>query len=524
MRTGSVVYNVKFSSSGGGDVVRYSNHLIATLQSTSGSFPSNAVITGTRLAFDNLTINGALLYHDCYFNLVSNDEQTTFAAGEWAELTSGAFSYNFDYTYSRFTGNGHIHFYISGASSSTECFYLDTSDTGTITVSYQYDETAYITPSNVSISGDAVMDGSTPLTFFVSGSSVSDCSHIITYYVNSAAKLSVTLARGTVSQQITLPASWCQYVPNGTSITLNVSCVTRYTNSGRNYDYGPTTAQKTATVPASGVPTIGSFTITVNDPRLSKCIQGISTLTLACSSVSGYQGSTIKDYAFSGSGFSSSGTQESATVSNIPAGQGASYTLTYSVTVTDSRGRKSTASANVTVWSYQKPVITLAKALRTDAQKVPLDNGTYITASAKITPTSLGGSNSATMDILYKRNVDVNYTTGQTGAVSETEYTFGSGQILPDTDYTVKFVVTDAVGIQVEREVGLGQIDATFTLKKGGQGFAIGKKTFTENVPSFEVNVEWAMKWGNYRIPGVVVASSEPQDKVKGLIWLKPIT
>lgn len=524
MRTGSVVYSVVFSSSGGGTTVKYSNYLIATLQSTSGSFPSNAVITGTTLAFSNLSINNALSGHDCYFNLVTTDEEDTIADGEWTELSGGSFTYNFERTYSRFTGNGHVHFYISGASTNTNCFYLDGSNTGTITVWYQYDETAYVSPSNVAISGTAIMDGSTSLTFSVSGSSVSDCSHIITYYVNASAKLSITLARGTTNGTVTLPVSWNQYVPNGTYITLNVSCVTRYTTGGRNYDYGPTTAYAYAYVPESGVPTIGSFTITVNNARLSKCIHGISTLTLACASVAGFQGSTIKDYSFAGTGFSSSGSQASANVSNLPAGQGASYSVSYTVTITDSRGRKATATASVTIWNYAKPVITLARALRTDAQKVPLDSGTYITASAKITPTSLDGANTASMTILYKKNTDSTYTTGQENAQSETEYVFGSGLILPDTDYTVKFVATDAVGLTSEREVGLGQIDATLTLKLGGQGLAVGKKTFAENMPSFEVNGEWALRWGNCRIPGVIVANNEPQDKAKGMIWLKPIT
>ena len=524
MRTGSVVFYVTFSSSGGGTTVKYNNHLVATLESTSGSFPSNAIITGTTLAFDDLSINNALSGNDCYFTLTTLDDEDTYADGEWAELSGGAFTYAFDRTYNRFTGNGNIHFYIQGATSNTNCFYLANSDTGRIVVSYQYDETAYISPSNVSISGTAIMDGSTSITFSVSGSSVSDCSHIITYYVNSSAKLSVTLPVGTTSATVTLPVSWNQYVPNGTYITLYVSCVTRYTTGGRNYDYGPTTAYAYAYVPDSGVPTIGSFTITVNDARLSKCIHGISTLTLAASSVSGYQGSTIKDYSFAGTGFSSSGSQASANVSNLPAGQGASYSVSYTVTITDSRGRRATATASVTIWNYAKPVITLARALRTDAQKVPLDSGTYITASAKITPTSLDGANTASMTILYKKNTDSTYTIGQENAQSETEYVFGSGLILPDTDYTVKFVATDAVGLTSEREVGLGQIDATLTLKLGGQGLAVGKKTFAENVPSFEVNGEWAMRWGNCRIPGVIVANSEPQDKAKGMIWLKPIT
>ena len=107
----------------------------------------------------------------------------------------------------------------------------------------------------------------------------------------------------------------------------------------------------TGNIAASVKPSISDFAVSVNSDGLGGYfVQGKSTAKLTCTATMG-NGATVSSYTFSGPSLSTSSISNSATTTTILS----SGTLTYKVTVTDSRGRTASAEKQITVYPYAKP-------------------------------------------------------------------------------------------------------------------------------------------------------------------------
>lgn len=182
--------------------------------------------------------------------------------------------------------------------------------------------------------------------------------HTVNYAFGSAAGSITTKTTGT--QVGWTPAlDLARQIPNATSGTCTLTCLTYSGNTL----IGTTTTTITLSVPATMVPTIGSFTdAKVNGDVPSSWnlyVQGKSKCLLTISGAAGSYGSSIVSYSISGGGFvGTSATLTTGFLNN-------SGNITFTAKVTDSRGYTS-AAATVTIYvtPYASPSFTSYTANR----------------------------------------------------------------------------------------------------------------------------------------------------------------
>lgn len=314
------------------------------------------------------------------------------------------------------------------------------------------------TPANsaiASVTSSVPMDGSTQGTLTITRYN-SSYVHSVTIALSSSLKQEFTNVGTSLS--FTLPASWIAGVPNATSATVTV---TVRTMNGSAQIGNAATATLTATVPASIVPSISSVTESfVNDNATVNgwgiLLQGYSKIQLTATATAG-SGASISSYEFSGLGLSYTGTSNEAT-SNVLSESGSK---TWTVRVTDSRGRTATQTVTFTVYEYVTPSISSFAAERSDSTGQRDDvNGDYLHSKMIYAFSSANGNNSVTAEISYKAHSASSWTVGQSAVVSDTWYTFGGGNIDIDKNFDVRATLTDAIGqtvtyiVEVQSVVG----------------------------------------------------------------------
>ena len=151
----------------------------------------------------------------------------------------------------------------------------------------------------------------------------------------------------------------------------------------------------TANVPASALPTIGTFTATLNrngvDASITKYVQNYSKSDLEIVGAAGVLGSTIAAYEITGGGWNANA--DIATFGPFPqAGD-----ITFIAKVTDTRGRTATKSVTIGIMPYTPVSAVSISAFRSDSSGDPEDEGTYAALKGKRVYSLLGGENTATI-------------------------------------------------------------------------------------------------------------------------------
>ena len=260
--------------------------------------------------------------------------------------------------------------------------------------------------------------------------------HAVDWRFGSTLVHSAVTSVGQSSVSYTIPVSWLTNIPNATSGTATVS-VTTYASGGA--ELGTDTYSFTITAPTSAVPTISVAAARVNNSVPSSWgvyVQGKSGVTITATAT-GYQGSTISSYTISGG---ATGTQSSNvfTVSVIYS----NGTVTYTVKVTDSRGRTATASVSISVVAYSAPSFTATEAFRCASNGTASETGTYISAKASGTYSSVSNKNSMTLKVQYGLTTSTAYSTATT-LTNGTASVIGAGSIDANYSFNVKFTLTD---------------------------------------------------------------------------------
>ena len=240
----------------------------------------------------------------------------------------------------------------------------------------------------------------------------------------------------------TIPASWIDQIPASTSGTGKILL---YTYKNGSQVGTADTKNFTITVPASVVPSVSLASENLSDNATvdswDTLVQGFSKIKLTATAAAG-SGSTIATVAFSGDGVSQSGSSLTAT-SDLLVNSG---DRTWTVTVTDKRGRTASATITRTVHDYHTASIQSFSPFRSTI--IGVDDpgtGTYITVTPAYSIASCDGHNTVTVKkIEYKLNTASTWTTGQSSAASGTTYTFGTISVL--YAYNVRITVTDALG------------------------------------------------------------------------------
>lgn len=269
-----------------------------------------------------------------------------------------------------------------------------------------------------------------------------------------------TIATGVVDNcSWTPPVDLLDQIPNTTTGTGTISVET-YSGSTKIGD--TKSCGFTLHLPSNSNPTVGTITATeqhsgVKAKNANITVQTISKKLISVP-VSAKYSASIKSVMCDGVTLTGNNGTYTGYVSNKTSG-------TYTVTVTDSRGLKSTGTISQTYYEYAKPFITatLKRESETSAKGTLTVNGTYSTIL----------SNTITMTV--QRN-DASY--------ASTVYpTLSSGNISLSKDYTdlnyvqsftVKVKVTDGFGetAEVTAALGVGQYAlwmGKYNVKVGGK-------------------------------------------------------
>ena len=325
---------------------------------------------------------------------------------------------------------------------------------------------------------------------------LSNVYHVVDWRFGTKVK-STTTAVGASSTSYTIPLSWLTVIPSTTSGTATVS-VTTYASGG--LELGTDTYSFTITAPSSAVPTLSLAATRINNSVPSSWgiyVQGQSGVTITATAA-GYQGSTISSYTISGG---ATGTQSSNvfTISTIYS----SGTITYTVKVTDSRGRTATASTSISVVAYTSPAFSATDAFRCIANGTASDTGTYISAKATGTYASVSSKNSMTLKVQYALSTSGAYSAAVT-LTNGTVSIIGNGSIDINYSFKVKFTLSDQFNT-IEKVLNVGTAAFTVFFRQGGNGVAIGK--VSERANAVEINPDWDIYHGSTKLNGTVPIS-----------------
>ena len=276
---------------------------------------------------------------------------------------------------------------------------------------------------------------------FTGTSASSNFSHKLYTTWNNEEKLIATIDKGStaVSYSYTIPTSWEKNMPNTTSAiaTFILETLNGDTVIGRK------SINATVQVRSGIVPTIGNPTI--EDTNSISKAMGLYVQSQSCIKftipTSGNQGSTItsvstkfNNQTYSGSTFTTQAIQDSGT-------------LTYTITVTDSRGRTATKSGSVTVTAYSPPSLTNVSAKRANSSyAVDESSGTYALLHFKVGFTSLSNKNVTSFYIQYRASGASSWTKINSWANNYTlnqDYKAGNLFTSTTTTYEVAFGVKD---------------------------------------------------------------------------------
>lgn len=352
----------------------------------------------------------------------------------------------------------------------------------------------------------------------------SSFTHDLAYQFNGGSWVSIATGVGT-SRSWTVP-DLASSIPNATSGTIRVRCITKNgsTTIGTKYD------SMTAKVPTSVVPTVSNIALAEATAGLAAqfgaYIQGKSKLTVTVTAA-GAKSSTIKAYQTTLQG--KTYTDKSFT-SDVLTSTG---TVTIKARAQDSRGRWSSWKAvGITVLAYSKPKIQALEAYRCNSAGVAQDDGTYIAVRYQYSVTSLNSKNTAAMAVKYKRSADASYSsTLLTGTALSANTTAKPTTPTFSTDYQfdLQMTVEDWFGATATATAQLPSGKVILDIKADGLGIAFGKtseqagiefgwdivdqvKSFGSLAGRYKTHDGLLIQWGNVTI--TPTAANEPTTAV----------
>ena len=286
------------------------------------------------------------------------------------------------------------------------------------------------------------------------------------------------------------------------SSTSGTMTATLTTYNSSNTQIGSSSSKTfTVTVPTSSVPTIGSISITpasitaADGSTISNTlVQGQNKLTINVSGCSAGDGSTIKSYTFSGPNVSSTINSSSSSASLTSSSTiSSSGDLTYTVQVTDARGRTATTTAQIKCYEYSAPSFLSFSAYRCDSSGNVKENGTCIKYSLGVKYSSVNNTNKSTIKIYYKKGSDNSWTAAANACTNSTTTSFeniliknSSGSNISfdsNTTYLIRATVIDNYNTSTDSSnVTIFGEERTFNIRPNGSGLALGKMAEEDNL------------------------------------------
>jgi len=213
-------------------------------------------------------------------------------------------------------------------------------------------------------------------------------------------------------------------------------------------------------------------------------VKGRSKLSVVISA-SGASGSTISSYSTKAGGKTYSGS--SFTVNSITS----AGTLTFSVTVKDSRGRSASTTKSITVVDYENPVINKFSVIRANSDGTPNDEGSSLLITYGFDISPVNNRNDKSFTIAMKSADSDKFITLLEGSEYTADATYiPAGIINPDSTYTIRLTVKDyfkTLTQDIEAPTAFTLMD----FHSSGKGMAIGKVAEKANVVEFGLKAEF---------------------------------
>lgn len=315
--------------------------------------------------------------------------------------------------------------------------------------------------------------------------------------VNSAYRHTLRYAFGSVAGTIatgiassvswTPPVSLANQIPSATAGSGTIYCDT-YSGSTL---LGTKSVSITLTVPGSVVPSAGTLSAALADDTSGTglYVKGMGKAKLTLSGASGAYGSSINSYTITGGGWT-------ATNGALTTGTLASAgNITFTATVTDSRGRKASTTRAITVIDYTKPGVAVCDVYRCDADGNRKKAGTYFAVEINASYSAITG-NTLSITARYKKQSESSYGTAA-NVTNNGKTVIGGGNIGASTTYDVVVTVADKYNsLSIPRTLSTKSVLQSF---KRSAGAAIGKVAELANW----LDVAWNTRIrGNLKVDG----------------------
>lgn len=320
--------------------------------------------------------------------------------------------------------------------------------------------------------------------------------HTLRYAFGSA---SGTIATGIASSvSWTPPVSLANQIPSATAGSGTIYCDT-YSGSTL---LGTKSVSITLTVPGSVVPSAGTLSAALAEDTSGTglYVKGMGKAKLTLSGASGAYGSSITSFTITGGGWS-------ASASTLTTGTLASAgNITFTATVTDSRGRKASTTRTISVIDYTKPGVAVCDVYRCDADGNRKKAGTYFAVEINASYSAITG-NTLNITARYKKQSESSYGTAA-NVTNNGKTVLGGGNIGASTTYDVLVTVADKYNsLSIPRTLSTKSVLQSF---KRSAGAAIGKVAELANW----LDIAWNTRIrGNLQVDGTI--SSADQYRIK---------
>lgn len=320
--------------------------------------------------------------------------------------------------------------------------------------------------------------------------------HTLRYAFGSA---SGTIATGIASSvSWAPPVSLANQIPSATAGSGTIYCDT-YSGSTL---LGTKSVSITLTVPGSVVPSAGTLSAALAEDTSGTglYVKGMGKAKLTLSGASGAYGSSITSYTITGGGWTA---KNGALTTGTLASAG---NITFTATVTDSRGRKASTTRTISVIDYTKPGVAVCDVYRCDADGNRKKAGTYFAVEINASYSAITG-NILNITARYKKQSESSYGTAA-NVTNNGKTVIGGGNIGASTTYDVLVTVTDKYNsLLIQRTLSTKSVLQSF---KRSAGAAIGKVAELANW----LDVAWDTRIrGNLQVDGTI--SSSDQYRIK---------
>ena len=311
--------------------------------------------------------------------------------------------------------------------------------------------------------------------------------HTLRYAFGSA---SGTIATGIASSvSWTPPVSLANQIPSATAGSGTIYCDT-YSGSTL---LGTKSVSITLTVPGSVVPSAGTLSAALAEDTSGTglYVKGMGKAKLTLSGASGAYGSSITSYTITGGGWT---TTNGALTTGTLASAG---NITFTATVTDSRGRKASTTRTISVIDYTKPGVAVCDVYRCDADGNRKKAGTYFAVEINASYSAITG-NILNITARYKKQSESSYGTAM-NVTNNGKTVLGGGNIGASTTYDVLVTVADKYNsLSIQRTLSTKSVLQSF---KRSAGAAIGKVAELANW----LDVAWNTRIrGNLQVDGTI--------------------